>query len=340
MLARLRQYSAAPYWTQHPVPGVFLCALLAAVASAMATVAGSAVAWGLLLGLGAASLAPPARAFLPGIGFAGKHLMRTGVALLGFQISAATLQVLDSTTIVMLAVNVVIILSIGWALGALLGLNRNLSLVSAAAVAICGASAAAAFAIVLLRDDADKRDVACTIGAVSILSSIALLVYPPLLAVLGLDAGNGGILLGGTIHEVAHAVAAGYSVDPATGEVATVAKLLRVAMLAPAALLVSMLPVRGAAPSAAGKAAVPLPPAFLIAFVAFAALTIAGAVPPAAAAVAAPLSRFLLVMAVAAIGLTLPWRAIQSFGWRPLVLLLLLSLLLLATVTAFVMLHR
>lgn len=306
----------------------------------MATVAGSAVVWGLLLGLGAASLAPPATAFLPGIGFAAKHLMRAGVALLGFQISAATLQVLDIEAVMMLAANVVLILLAGWMLGSLLGLSRNLSLVSASAVAICGASAAAAFAIVLLRNDADKRDVACTIGAVSILSSIALLAYPPLLTLLRLDAANGGILLGGTIHEVAHAVAAGYAVDPATGEVATVAKLLRVAMLAPAALLISMLRVQGEEPSTAPKAAVPLPPAFLIAFILFAALTIAGPVPHAVVAVAAPLSRFLLVMAVAAIGLTLPWRAIKSFGWRPLALLLLLSLLLLSSMSGFVLLHR
>ena len=46
------------------------------------------------------------------------------------------------------------------------------------------------------------------------------------------------MLLGASIHEVVHAVGAGYSVDMATGDVATVTKLLRVALLAPALMLV------------------------------------------------------------------------------------------------------
>jgi uncharacterized integral membrane protein (TIGR00698 family) len=239
----------------------------------------------------------------------------------------------------MLAINVVIILSAGWMLGTLMGLGRSQSLIAAAAVAICGASAAAAFAIVLMRDEVNKRDVACTIGAVSILSSIALLAYPPLLGLLGLGAATGGILLGGTIHEVAHAVAAGYSIDAATGEAATVAKLLRVVMLAPAALVISMLPTVAATSGSATRAAVSLPPAFLLGFIAFALLNIAGLVPAGVPSVAAPLSRFCLVMAMAAIGLTLPWQTIRSFGWRPLVLLLALSLLLLIIMAVFVRSH-
>ena len=132
-----------------------------------------------------------------------------------------------------------IVLAVGWFLGPMLGITSELSLVAAASVAICGASAAAAVACVVMRNDSSDRDVACTIGAVSVISSVAMILYPLLVHMTGLGSAAGGIFLGGSIHEVAHAVAAGYSVNPETGDMATVAKLLRVALLAPACIAMS-----------------------------------------------------------------------------------------------------
>ena len=184
--------------------------------------------------------------------------MRIGVALLGFQISLATLQTLDVADVVALAVNVAIVLAAGWFVGPVLGIARELSLVAAASVAICGASAAAAVACVVMRNDSANRDVACTIGAVSVISSVAMILCPLLGHLAGLGAAAGGIFLGGSIHEVAHAVAAGYSVNPETGDMATVAKLLRVALLAPACFAVSLIPMGR---SASQKPSLPVPPA-------------------------------------------------------------------------------
>ena len=50
---------------------------------------------------------------------------------------------------------------------------------------------------------------------------------------LGLDAGQAGIFLGGTIHDVAQVVGAGYSISRETGDAATLVKLMRVSMLLP-----------------------------------------------------------------------------------------------------------
>jgi uncharacterized membrane protein YadS len=150
--------------------------------------------------------------------------MRIGVALLGFQIPLATLQILNVADVAALAINVAIVLAVGWFAGPMLRITRELSLVVAASVAICGASAAAAVACVVMRNDPANRDVACTIGAVSIISSVAMVLYPLLVHMAGLGPAAGGIFLGGSIHEVVHAVAAGYSVNPETGDMATVAK--------------------------------------------------------------------------------------------------------------------
>ena len=287
---------------------------------------GSPVVWGLLTGLGVATIWSPGPRFLPGLTFASKQVMRIGVAFLGFQISLATLRGLGASDILAVAVNVAIILTLGVVVGWAIGIRRELALVAAASVAICGASAAAAFACIVMRDDSSDRDVACTIGAVSVLSTLAMIIYPLVVQHTGLGFAAGGIFLGGSIHEVAHAVAAGYSLNTETGDMATMAKLLRVALLAPACVAISFL-----MPAVESRRmALPLPPTFLIGFICAALLNAAGFVPQQISHAAAPLSRYCLVVSMVAIGITLPWRSIKGFGLRPVFLLVVLSTVLVA----------
>src|SRR5438105_1041461 len=74
---------------------------------------------------------------------------------------------------------------------------------------ICGASAAIAYALVLAPSEERERDVACTVGVVTVLSTAAMFAYPPLALLFGFDPATTGIFLGATIQEVPHAVAAG-----------------------------------------------------------------------------------------------------------------------------------
>jgi uncharacterized integral membrane protein (TIGR00698 family) len=328
MLPRIRPMSQE--LLQH-APGIVLCALVAVAAAAVATFGGSGVLWALLGGTAIASFWQPGTAFIKGIEFSAQYILRIGVALLGLQISASAIQVLDAATIAALAANVAIILVVGYVAGPLFGIERNLSLVLAASVAICGAAAAAAFALAVPREAISKRDLGCTIGIVSLLSLAAMLMYPVLASLLHLNSFATGVLLGASIHEVVHAVGAGYSVDTTTGDVATVTKLLRVALLAPALMLVVM-----ACGEKEKTSPIVRPPLFLVAFAVFAAANIAGLVPEAIVNVAAPSSRFFLLMAMAAIGLMLPWRSVFSYGWRPVALLVFLSAILFALMAAFV----
>ena len=72
---------------------------------------------------------------------------------------------------------------------------------------------------------------------VSTLSTLAMIVYPMLARAFGLDPRQAGIFLGGTIHDVAQVVGAGYSMSQETGDRATLVKLMRVAMLLPVILV-------------------------------------------------------------------------------------------------------
>lgn len=288
----------------------------------------------MLLGVLIASTVAIKAEFIAGIEFASRHVLRLGVALLGLQVSQETLYALSFADFVWLCASVTLTLIAGWLIGPLFGIARDLSIVLAASVAICGASAAAAFAVVFLSNDNSKRDVGCTIGLVSLLSTAAMFAYAPLIQTMGLSSRAAGFVLGGSIQEVVHAVAAGYTVDADAGDVATLTKLLRVALLAPMLLLFSTIAAR-----VEGRALSPsLLPWFLLAFTGFALFNLCGFVPEPVQMVAAGVARFCLVLALAGIGVMLPWRSLVSYGWQPLVVLTLLSTLLFTLMASFVLL--
>jgi uncharacterized integral membrane protein (TIGR00698 family) len=323
--------SASAAWRL--LPGLAVCIVIALISQWLAQFAGTGVVWALVIGVVVASTVTIRPELLPGIDLAGKPVLRVGVALLGLQISQATLHALSAAGLVWLSLSVAATLAAGWLIGPLLGIRRDLSMVLAASVAICGASAAAAFAIVFLTGENSKRDVGATIGLVSLLSMAAMLVYPPLTQLLGLSSHAAGFVLGGSIQEVVHAVAAGFSVNGEAGDFATLTKLLRVALLAPMLFLFGT-----AAARPQGGSSMPLLPWFLVVFSVLALLNLTGFVPKQVEVVAGTVSRFCLVVALASIGIMLPWRSLVSYGWQPLALLALLSALLLGLMTSFVLL--
>ena len=106
-------------------------------------------------------------------------------------------------------------------------------------MAICGASAALAISSVLPKSENHERDTVFTVIGVTALSTIAMIIYPLIIALFHLDHAAIGVFLGGTIHDVAPLVGAGFSVSDETGNVATFTKLLRVAMLLPVVVTLS-----------------------------------------------------------------------------------------------------
>jgi uncharacterized integral membrane protein (TIGR00698 family) len=139
--------------------------------------------------------------------------------------------------------------------------------------------------------------------------------YPAIAAALDLLDLQTGRFLGGSIHDVAQVVGAGYSVSQLAGDTATVVKLMRVAMLLPVVFLISFLVSRRLRETSAdGK--VTLVPWFLVAFVVLAAANGFGVVPEQAAEMLVEVSRWLLVVSVAALGMKTSARDIMQVGPR------------------------
>ncbi|WP_374468825.1 YeiH family protein [Phenylobacterium sp.] len=249
---------------------------------------------------------------VPGIEFTSKAVLRTGVALLGARITVEQVASLGWVPVAMVVAGVASTVLMGVALARLLGLSRSFGLLSGGSVGICGASAALAIASALPKTRETERDVILAVVVVTTLSTIAMVVYPMLVTAVGLDHQRAGLFLGGTIHDVAQVVGAGFMISPQTGDVATYVKLLRVAMLLPVVLAIGLV-MRGGG-GQAGRAPFPW---FLAGFAALVALNSLRLLPQAVSDAAGEVSRWCLVAAIAALGMKTSFKALIDAGWRP-----------------------
>jgi uncharacterized integral membrane protein (TIGR00698 family) len=230
-------------------------------------------------------------------------------------------------------VSLLLTILFGALLARVMGLSSRLGILSGGAVAICGASAALAISSVLPQNKEGERDTIFVVISVTTLSTLAMILYPPIGIALRLDDINAGVFLGGTIHDVAQVVGAGYSVSDTAGDVSTFTKLLRVAMLVPVVFALSLLFRRG---GNTGGGRTGLVPPFLIGFVVLVGVNSLGLVPQPVVAYMSELSRWCLVAAIAAIGMKTSFRAITTVGVKPVTLIVAETVFLAAVVLGFI----
>jgi uncharacterized integral membrane protein (TIGR00698 family) len=207
---------------------------------------------------------------------------------------------------------------------------------SGGAVGICGASAAMAIAVAWPRKDSE-RDTVVVIACITTYSTVAMVLYPALISHLHWDPLQTGRFLGGSIHDVAQVVAAGYATSPQAGDSATIVKLMRVTMLLPVVLVITLLAARGSNGHEPAQKKVALLPGFLIAFVVLAALNGFSLVAKPIAAGLTEASKWLLVISVAALGMKTSLRDMMAVGTTAIALIaaetIFLALLVLCWVT-------
>ena len=255
----------------------------------------------------------------PGIEFASKTLLRTGVGLLGARITFTQISSLGPLPVALVVVAVVSTILVGWLLAKRLQRPATEGILSGGAVAICGASAALAIAAVLPQNRENERYTLLVVVGVTTLSTLAMVLYPLIVKMTGLDPAGAGIFIGGTIHDVAQVVGAGYLISNQTGDVATVVKLMRVACLVPVVLGLSIV-----FNSRAGQSELnipPLVPFFLIAFVMLMLANTMGVIPAQVNDWLNSASRACLVTAIAALGVKTSFQSLASLGWRPVFML-------------------
>jgi uncharacterized integral membrane protein (TIGR00698 family) len=254
-----------------------------------------------------------------GIEFASRTVLRAGVALLGVKITLTQIASLGFLPVVTVVIGVASTIGLGLGLARRLGLRPVFGVLSGGAVAICGASAALAIASVLPRHEGSERDTILTVVSITALSTLAMIIYPVIATSAGFDHARAGIFIGGTIHDVAQVVGAGYMISPETGDVATYVKLLRVAMLLPVVFVIAFILARAGAQHAGAR---PSLPGFLIAFAVLVFVNSFGLIPRFAIDLANEVSRWCLVTAIAALGMKTSFKDLFAAGWRPVGLML------------------
>ena len=309
-------------------PGLAVATTIAMAARFAADLSGGPVMlYALLIGMALSFLADDVRC-RKGVDIAAKTVLRVGVALLGIQLTAQDVVALGWEAAALVVACVVVTITGGSLVGRALRLNGALPVLAAGATAICGASAALAISAVLPRRPESERQTVLVVAAVTTLSTIAMLVYPTVAQLLGLDDRSAGIFIGATIHDVAQVVGAGYMISDEAGQTATVIKLMRVACLVPAVATIGLL-FRARSNDDAAKMP-SLLPWFLVAFLALMFVNSLGAVPAVVVDGLKEGSRWCLAVAIAALGLKTRPRELFAMGARP-ILMLVMQTLLLAT---------
>ena len=313
------------------IPGLLLSATIAlAVRFVSDQLGGPAMLYALLFGMAFNFLTEDER-FAAGIYFASRNILRFGVALLGLRITTGDVTELGWPVVALIVASVVATIVVGGLIGRAFGLKGDQSVLSAGAVAICGASAALAIASVLPSHKDHERNTIMTVAGVTALSTVAMVAYPVFVTYLQYDNATAGIFLGATIHDVAQVVGAGYIISDQTGEISTLVKLIRVACLVPVVLMISLITHRSRAESPDKR---PLLPWFLVAFVVLVIVNSMGWVSPDVNSALTPVSSWCLLTAVAALGVKTSLKALADVGPAPIGVMVIQTLLLAALVIA------
>jgi uncharacterized integral membrane protein (TIGR00698 family) len=309
-------------------PGCATCVLVALAASFVATqFHGPPMLYALLFGIALHHQSVEERA-IPGIDFCSSSVLRLGVGLLGARIGWDQIASLGWPVVACVLGAVASTLACGWWVARWLRLPWTLGLLSGAATAICGASAALAVAAVLPRpgdgETPVERQALIVAVMATLLSTGAMLAYPLMAQALELPPARAGLFIGGSIHDVAQVVVAGYAMSTEAGDAASIVKLLRVSLLVVVVIGVSLLCRSMPAADTAGRSlavrARGLVPGFLWLFVALAMLNSVGVLGACVDHLNAA-SRLCLMVGVAGLGTRTSFVQLAWAGWRPVLLM-------------------
>lgn len=309
-------------------PGLLLATVVTLAAAWAAQAAGgSTLVYALVLGVALHWAADDPRAG-PGLAWAAGPLLRLGVGLLGVRLSVAHLAQLGWAPVLLTLGVMASTVALGLLGARWLRLPWTVGLLAGGANAICGASATLALSSVLPRHDPHRlRHTAVVAASATALSVIAMFLYPWLARVLGLDAVQTGLFLGGSIQDVAQVVAAGYAHSHEAGDAAITLKLARVMLLGPITAGVAWGAQAWQARTQPGVADGAVRsrrawmPAFVWLFVALLALNSTGVVAPAVQTALVNTSQACITVAMAALGMRLSLRELAQTGWRTFALL-------------------
>jgi uncharacterized integral membrane protein (TIGR00698 family) len=279
----------------------------------------SAAILAILVGAVAANLRPLSVRFLHGTKDAVRRSIPLTIVLTGSSLSFSNATAVGWRAFAIILVTMTAAMASAIVIGRLMKLTYGTSVLIGAGTAICGNSAIVAVAPLI---DAEDHDVMLSVGAINILGLALMFVSPFAGGLLGMTDQGYGVWAGSTIHAVPQAVAAGFAFSAKAGGLATLVKLVRVALLAPLLLVLALWHARARKDVVKVHYSRLIPP-FLWGFLALFALNSLGFLPVlqfqsgyslASAAFLTKAGSILLTLSMAALGLEVNVRVLAKAG--------------------------
>ncbi len=252
-----------------------------------------------------------------GIGFISNKFLRLGIILLGFKLNLIDLANAGVKTILFAIFIVSGVIFLTYNIARKLGVSKRLAILTASGTGICGAAAVMGISpqikVSKEEETAKHNDEVLAVAIVAILGTVFTLIEIALKPMLHMSATQFGVMAGGSLHEIAHAIATGGAGGPVSLSAAIITKLSRVLLLAPAALVIGIWYQRSEKVNGGEKQKLPIPwfmAGFLMA-------SIIGTFVPMSATILGllvKLAYLVLGMAMAALGMSVNFKAFLSSG--------------------------
>ncbi len=280
----------------------------------------------ILLGVTIRTAWTPGPRWHPGIGFSAKILLEIAVVLLGAAVSVRTVLELGPELLLGIVAVVMVAIATSYTISRAFGLPQRMAILVACGNSICGNSAIAAVAPVI---GADGDDIASSIAFTAVLGVVVVLLLPLLVPILQLSLTQYGVIAGLTVYAVPQVLAATLPIGELSNQVGTVIKLVRVLMLGPVVLGMSLLTsrLRGRTEAAANVTAGDRPkrgrpplhqlvPWFIVGFLVVGAIRSFGLIPESALLPIKTVASLLTTVSMAALGLGVDIRVVARAGLR------------------------
>jgi len=259
-------------------------------------------------------------AWLPGIGFTARRILRLAVILYGFYITLQEVMMIGWVGFATASIIVVSTLSLAYVVGVhVLGMDKQTTMLTGAGSAICGAAAILAFEPVL---KANGHQTTSAVATVVVFGTLAMLIYPLIYqwGILHLDAHGWGIYIGATVHEVAQVVGAASDINQTVTNDAVIVKMTRVMLLVPALLFVGWWWHKYGHDEAQDSKTKLTIPWFSLGFLAVVGFNSLQLLPASWVIVLQHTDQFLLTMAMTALGMETSLDKLKGVGIKPFVL--------------------
>lgn len=263
-------------------------------------------------------------------GLISNKLLRLGIILLGFKLNLQVLFTQGIKCLPIAAVVVTLTIVVCYNIARKLGVDPQLAILVAGGTGICGAAAvmglSGSIKVPPEQKDEKANNEVMAVAIIAIMGTIFALVEIAFGPLTGLTNTQLGITAGASLHEIAHAVAAGDAFGAV--DIATIMKLSRVLMLVFAAIIIAIWWDKNHSQMPSdGKRKISFP-WFMLGFIG---ASIIGTFVPFIATITPQLVDFayiVLGMAMAALGITVNFSALAKKGQKAFLASLITSILL------------